>query len=522
MDRKNILFIVLSFLVSVFLVVFRFNTLNLPFYWDEAWVYGPAIRKMGEDFCLLPSCSSEYTRGHPLFFHALGGLWVKIFGDSLFAVHAFALSITLSLQWSCFYIGSKLFNPVIGFFISVAVIVQNLVFAQASSVFPELLLAVFSLWTFFFYYRQRMWLYVVFGTLTCLIKEHGVILIAAIVFWDLIFKLKTSKISALLNSGSFRNFILLILPVIGLAVFFVVQRIQKGYFFFPEHLDLIRSGSQDVVYQLRIASRQLFNDSGRIVYGIFFLAVYSLFARNYPVYLRVLVPVLIFCMVKIVSGKWGFDDWLLLSTSFIITAFLIFSFILYPKKVLEIQSVFGVPAIFIVFYLVFSAFNFYTDRYLACLVPFMMFWIIGATGIYLEGKIFIATAGIALSAVSVFALITYNGYGDISPKNYEAIQVQRDVTRYMLNNNMQQQKIYTTFVMANNLKNADAGFVAKDSVFRKVNYGCNGNADADLIVLFSFDMDSCLVNEVRKKYRMNKQFRQGNAIGSIYSRSNDQ
>ena len=67
--------------------------LSLPYYWDEAWVYAPAIHKMhASGPSLLPdNISTSLSRGHPLMFHFLGSLWLSVFGPSRESSHAFVL-----------------------------------------------------------------------------------------------------------------------------------------------------------------------------------------------------------------------------------------------------------------------------------------------------------------------------------------------------------------------------------------------------------------------------------------------
>src|SRR4051812_16040636 len=80
-------------------ILFKIPHLYLPFYWDEAWVYAPAIKIMSQQgLSMLPGAIPvEYSRGHPLFFHFLGSGWIKLFGDNNFSVHCFALLISTLL-----------------------------------------------------------------------------------------------------------------------------------------------------------------------------------------------------------------------------------------------------------------------------------------------------------------------------------------------------------------------------------------------------------------------------------------
>mgnify|MGYP003340450085 CR=1 FL=1 len=89
---------------------------------------------MGNQWCFLPSCAGDLSRGHPLLFHFIGGCWIKLFDDSLFSMHSFAFTLSIILFFSCFFIGFKLFGPLEGFFVAVGTITQNLVFGQSDPV----------------------------------------------------------------------------------------------------------------------------------------------------------------------------------------------------------------------------------------------------------------------------------------------------------------------------------------------------------------------------------------------------
>src|SRR5579863_8345635 len=89
-------FYILLILVLVFIII-KFCTLNTPFFWDEGWVYGPAIREMAKNgISLMPDALSDtYSRGHPLLFFVAGAIWVKLFGSTLFTMHLYALTIAI-------------------------------------------------------------------------------------------------------------------------------------------------------------------------------------------------------------------------------------------------------------------------------------------------------------------------------------------------------------------------------------------------------------------------------------------
>jgi hypothetical protein len=90
---------VLLFLVLCIFTLLKIDHLSIAFYWDESWVYAPAIKMLYQHgVSILPNAIPvDFSRGHPLLFHAAYVLWMKVFGPSNYAMHSFALGISLSL-----------------------------------------------------------------------------------------------------------------------------------------------------------------------------------------------------------------------------------------------------------------------------------------------------------------------------------------------------------------------------------------------------------------------------------------
>ena len=59
------------FCILIGFIILKWDALFLPYFWDEAWVYMPAIRTMAEKGpSILPgSIEADLYTGHPLFFY---------------------------------------------------------------------------------------------------------------------------------------------------------------------------------------------------------------------------------------------------------------------------------------------------------------------------------------------------------------------------------------------------------------------------------------------------------------------
>ena len=181
-------FIVLIGLLTGF-ILFQVPHLNLPYYWDEAWVYGRGIRLMcingpGISPAALPV---DISRGHPLFFYFAGGVWLKLFGNTILSSHLFALCISVILILSAYFLCVKFFGNRIAFLVSLFLMMQAIFLAQSVMVLPEVMLSmwvVLSVWAF---YTGKKILYLIFAALMLLTKETGIVCVVAIGLNEFIF-----------------------------------------------------------------------------------------------------------------------------------------------------------------------------------------------------------------------------------------------------------------------------------------------------------------------------------------------
>jgi len=145
---KNNLFLIGLLAVIIIFIGVKIPFLSLPYYWDEAWAYGPAIRTMeSTGLGILPNAlPPELSRGHPLLFHFLGAGWMKLFGTSVTAAHIFPLLVSVLLLVAVYAFGKKIFlSSKAGFTAAFALALQPIFLAQSGLLSPEVLLALFSL-----------------------------------------------------------------------------------------------------------------------------------------------------------------------------------------------------------------------------------------------------------------------------------------------------------------------------------------------------------------------------------------
>lgn len=159
--KSNIWFIT----VAILFAFLSFPLIDVPFYWDEIWVYAPALTEMAEiGPTLLPGVlDAELSRGHPLLFHFLGGIFINLFGDELTTFRLYALLISGSTLLETWLISKKLTNIYGAISICALLAVQNIFRAQSVLILPEMMLTLWGVLATYFFLEKRYWLMVLFS-----------------------------------------------------------------------------------------------------------------------------------------------------------------------------------------------------------------------------------------------------------------------------------------------------------------------------------------------------------------------
>lgn len=212
--------------------------LHYPFYVDEGQVYAPALKMMASHGpSLFPgSLPDEFSRGHPLMFHFLGALWIKCFGTSNIALHSFPLLLSVFVLFALYECCLRLFGKNEAVLALLVVATQVVFFVQASFVYPEIMLALFTLLGLYFYSRDQLLLTSFSLFMLFFTKEGGMIYGAVIGIHAFIslFKAKESIRVRLLRLAAVS------LPVCLIGLFFVLQNAKLGWYVLPEHTHLIK------------------------------------------------------------------------------------------------------------------------------------------------------------------------------------------------------------------------------------------------------------------------------------------
>lgn len=169
-------------LVAFAFILFKLPYLSLPYYWDEAWVYAPAVKAMHENgISLLPwAIPPELSRGHPLLFHVLGALWMRAFGDTFTAMHSLPLCISILLILASYWLGARLGGEWMGASAALLVASNEMLLAQSGLLLPEVTLALLMTLAVIAYLARFPWLYLITCTLALWTKETALVLVIAV------------------------------------------------------------------------------------------------------------------------------------------------------------------------------------------------------------------------------------------------------------------------------------------------------------------------------------------------------
>lgn len=209
--------------------------LPLPFFWDEAWVYGNAVRLFADlGPGLLPDAQTiDLTRGHPMLFHFIYALWGKIVSHSVLSMHILSLLITLSIFGFLYKTSIWLGSRYIAIFAVTYLISNEIFFVQSSLVLPEVLLAITMFLSIYYYSTNKVVAFIIFTSLAFYVKESAIVLIPLYLVTSLLssyFKKKTPPIPKLWT---------LVFPIAIASFHYIYQKFTFGWYFYPLHVNYI-------------------------------------------------------------------------------------------------------------------------------------------------------------------------------------------------------------------------------------------------------------------------------------------
>jgi len=468
MKKESVFHIAFGAFLLLF-VFFKWSQLSLPFFWDESWVYGPALQLMAKDGPgLLPNDLHDwYSRGHPLLFHFLGSTWIKLFGSSLPVIHGFALSVSILYLVAVYWVAGRLFGWKAGIGAGLLVAAQPAFIAQSTMVMPEIFLAATTLAGFYFLIRKKYMLTAFAGSLAVLTKETGLAIFGSFMIYWMLITLKNKQEFKLRKSLT--EFLMLCIPFLVFGIFLIIQYFQKGWFFYPAHVGMIDLTWSSISHKLEIIYKTLFVSSGMIAILLFSVSstVDELVARK--------------------------------------------------KLSPELKNFLLPGLLLLVLFSLFSAVNFFTNRYLLplsaiVLIPCAVLIVGSRRPDWMKLAIFILLMSFSLS----YSVLPQNHrVGDTSMGYVDGIRVNQDCINWMVNNDLQKDKVLTHFLMQIQLSNASSRYLEKEHEIRDV---VTAWQDGVQWVVYSNFEKSFNLDQLKQEHPLElvQRFESGKAFTEIY------
>jgi hypothetical protein len=446
-------------------VVIKFNYLSLPFYWDEAWVYGPAVHALyNHGLSLFPDAlTPELSRGHPLLFHFTAAMWMTVFGKSVFSLHVFALLIALLFMVAVFNFGKTVFSPETGIVTAAVGSIQSIFLAQSGMLLPEIFLSLWILLSIGLYLRKKYWLYALTAACALMTKETGITLIASVLVFDLIIRRKFD-----------RQLAILFVPLLPWFIFLLFQKYYNGWYFFPEHIGYLNFSIAHI---------------GDIMENYFSL-IFIYYGRN-----LILFTTLFAIVFVLIRKQWR---------KFFINATSNHGLLLF--------------GIFMLVFIVFGGINFYSDRNtIALLAPFIL------CCVYLiekciQRKAVYFTAIAAFVLTSAYYTFAYESTSDHNLGYAKYCRVQQQCVNYFVANKWQGKNICTTFLMQDYLGNPYSGYVSGENKMLHITNEVKPETDF-IVVLSSEKYENLEENAVQQKWNLIKTFSEGKAEIKVFSKN---
>jgi len=516
-----------TILLAVCLFIYKYQFLHLPYVFDELWVYGPGVREMGlAGPSLLPDALPvENYRAHPLMFFFLGGIWSWIFGTSVFSTHIFASLISIGLIISIFFICKKIFTSKVGFFAGLILSFQSIFIAQFSLVLPEILVTVLALWAVYFYIQKIKLGYFIAASLLVLTKESGVIVIASIVLWDLISRLKGWSDEKFNTIDFVKSSLFLSLPILFLLIHFVLLKLYYGWFLFPDHINEFQFDWENFSWRIRKSFNYIFVDEGRQPILIVLITIAILFNTKIKLTYRVLLLFLFFAITKVFFRYWKTIDLVEIYLIPIIFTFII-RYIFWDTTKMDVhkKKFIGFSIVFTIIYTLFSSSYFDNLRYLFYIFPF--FIIVScyylSTIAFLKGNSLLLFSFVSIG-ISLFFISKEVDHGDVNVSYRDVAVVYNNTINYLEENKYYNYPVNAPFLFTHALTRPLTSYLNAEIIFTDVAGNRNLNDCFNCLFIFTNVEPKSPNYDVVKTssdYELLKRINKGDVWAEIYMKPN--
>ncbi len=212
-------------MVFVAILALHAPLLRLPFFWDEAGYYIPAVHDLLQYHTVIARTTID--TGHPPLSTAYLALWFAIGGWKPAVARVAMLLLAALALTNVFLLARRITNLRVAFVTTVATAVYPMFFAQSSLAHADLAAAAFSLWGIRLGVERRLWRSQLAFSLAVLSKETAVITPIALAIWEIFFaKGKDEAGRSVLSRAAIR-----LIPVLPLAAWLLYHHHATGRFF---------------------------------------------------------------------------------------------------------------------------------------------------------------------------------------------------------------------------------------------------------------------------------------------------
>lgn len=511
-------------MVLIAFTAFKIHHLYYPYYWDESWPYATAVADMYKHgISLLPGAvDPNLSRGHPLFFHAAAATWGKIFGMSHFSMHSFALLISLLFLMAIYEAGLKLFNIRVAVLSLLLVTTQVLFIVQSGMLLLEMLVALLAFVSLYSYVRGHYFLTGLFLFMLFYTKESGLIM-------GFVLGIDTLVRLAKANKQTFKEHIPRLLaigiPCMLMGAFFLLQKKINGWYILPLYSDLVEHNWNNFWYVFRRnVNGCMFVSDYRFWY--YFIAgaltLYAAITRKLWGLATMVLPILLVYFMVGEKGPKEYGESIAHFVALLLSMGVFTWFMARPSLFPATQQrrFIALTMAFIVCFLIFSAFNFFTYRYLlATIIPGLMLIAVITDKVAERTQsavYYIAFAGMMF--VSGYAYIYDEGRGDTDRSAFSNMELQQGAVDFLAQQHAQNKSIAaSSFLHRMHLTDVATGFIRDGKPFNNVHWEIDDKTDYILVDNIELDPRD---NEIKNRRDFRLAYRREKGLGwvEVYQR----
>lgn len=222
-----------AFLITYLIIQHLYGSVTQAFFWDELNVYYRAAEHLNRfGLGLTPnSIPDEFSRGHPILVPFYFALSFKLFGALPVTAHIAAALLSCLGFHFLYRILSEHISAGIALLITFCIFIQPVFLSQSLLLLPEMPLFTATAATLYHYQKHNYKIVCLWLIIALQIKESALVLPPAFISIELLHRKKIEWRPLMA---------LFILPLLSFCLYFTLQYVQKGYFFYPLHTGLTK------------------------------------------------------------------------------------------------------------------------------------------------------------------------------------------------------------------------------------------------------------------------------------------